>query len=581
MSFEPGGRADKLGNRYEGRVIVDYMLRLLMEKIYSIEIESIGDEEEGIDFWVTELDHNKKAYQCKARNAAESYWNAGDLNARKVFKKAKTQLDNNHAFEFVSAIPTPILNDITIKARNSNDYKKFIDYQIKNTEETNQLKTFMRGLSFDENNEDHKEITYKYLKKIFFTTYPDDYDTKNRLLNTISLLLTGDCKKIYPLLKDFTVEEDYLGKTITSDTLWNFLKRHNFHPRNILRDERIIPKIQKQNNTYKQSILNQGLIHETLYERIEKKVIFESFNSKKIIFIHGKSGAGKSILLYDIYNDLVKNSNLCFAIRLDRIEFTGNTTDTFGELFGLPTSPAYCLNKFSQDRLSVLLIDQLDAVRTNSNSGGVLLDITKKMVEEVLYSSESDDNNCIIITCRTFDFENDPLIRNWLKEYNDILLEINLNEFDDSFVKEILGTKYNILTKKQQVLLRNPQNLKLWEIISKNGDDISKIDTTRKIIHQLLIIFKRNIDKIDAFTLNDFRTLNNEIIQYIEKTGRLYIPSRIIDNHSPSLRDFCISNGLLQHGNNDTYSYTHQSFLDFFIIKNLIEKIISGESLLS
>ena len=157
MAFEPGGIADKLGNRYEGRVIVNYILRLLQEKIFSIEVEPIGDEGYGIDFWIT--DNNKRiACQCKARNASKDIWNAGDLNARGVFKKIKLHLDNGYKFIFISAIPTPTLHDLTLKARNSQDYDIFFDIQVRNPNEKKQLNTFIKGLSYDPENKDHKKI---------------------------------------------------------------------------------------------------------------------------------------------------------------------------------------------------------------------------------------------------------------------------------------------------------------------------------------------------------------------------------------------------------------------------------------
>ena len=36
MAFEPGGRADKLGNRYEGRWVAKQLLRLLNEEMIRI-----------------------------------------------------------------------------------------------------------------------------------------------------------------------------------------------------------------------------------------------------------------------------------------------------------------------------------------------------------------------------------------------------------------------------------------------------------------------------------------------------------------------------------------------------------------
>jgi hypothetical protein len=56
MAFEPGGLADKLGNRYEGRWVVKQLLRLLNEEIRSVTVEAVGDDERGVDLWIQKND---------------------------------------------------------------------------------------------------------------------------------------------------------------------------------------------------------------------------------------------------------------------------------------------------------------------------------------------------------------------------------------------------------------------------------------------------------------------------------------------------------------------------------------------
>lgn len=41
MAFEPGGMANKLGNRYEGRWVAKQLLRLLNEEIESVTVNLI------------------------------------------------------------------------------------------------------------------------------------------------------------------------------------------------------------------------------------------------------------------------------------------------------------------------------------------------------------------------------------------------------------------------------------------------------------------------------------------------------------------------------------------------------------
>ncbi|MDG5855266.1 hypothetical protein [Clostridium beijerinckii] len=46
MPYEMGGRADKSGNKYEIRWVIYQMLKVIEEEIVSVELESIGKDEE-------------------------------------------------------------------------------------------------------------------------------------------------------------------------------------------------------------------------------------------------------------------------------------------------------------------------------------------------------------------------------------------------------------------------------------------------------------------------------------------------------------------------------------------------------
>ena len=108
MGFErAGGRANKLGNRYEGRWLTKQLLRLLNEEIRSVSVEAIGDDERGVDLWIERSDGIREAHQCKSRNRSEESWSVGGLSARGVLRDMRFQLDRKPRceFVFVSAIP--------------------------------------------------------------------------------------------------------------------------------------------------------------------------------------------------------------------------------------------------------------------------------------------------------------------------------------------------------------------------------------------------------------------------------------------------------------------------------------------
>ncbi len=122
MALEPGGSADKLGNRYEGRWVVRQLLRVLNEDLRSVKCEAIGDDEQGVDLWIERPDGVRQAQQCKIRNVSKDSWTIADLERRGILAAMKLHLDREPSNEFalVTAVPSTLVHDICESARNSN-----------------------------------------------------------------------------------------------------------------------------------------------------------------------------------------------------------------------------------------------------------------------------------------------------------------------------------------------------------------------------------------------------------------------------------------------------------------------------
>lgn len=123
MPFELGGIADKLGNRYEGRWLATQLLSLLDEKILSVTVEAIGDDERGVDLWIVQKNGVRQAHQCKARNASKEFWDISDLAGRGVLANLQYQLDRDldHEIFFVSSVGSELFKYLCDFARRSAD----------------------------------------------------------------------------------------------------------------------------------------------------------------------------------------------------------------------------------------------------------------------------------------------------------------------------------------------------------------------------------------------------------------------------------------------------------------------------
>lgn len=109
MPLEIGGRADKMGNRYEIRCIIYEMLKVLREINYSVVIEALGDDEVGTDILITDFEGRKEHQQCKARNASKEYWSIADLKSRNILNNWKKQLERGNDRK-VALVFHPLIN---------------------------------------------------------------------------------------------------------------------------------------------------------------------------------------------------------------------------------------------------------------------------------------------------------------------------------------------------------------------------------------------------------------------------------------------------------------------------------------
>ena len=216
MPLEKGGRADKMGNRYEIRCIIYEMLKVLREVNYSIVIEALGDDEIGTDILVTDFEGRKEHQQCKVRNASKEYWSVADLNSRNILNSWKKQLErgDNREVALVSAVGCSYIVDLHNRALNSTDRPKdFYEYQIKtgSKEFRNSYMDFCNGmgLKVDETMDVAKSVDF--LRRINFKQM-SEYALQENISQEISFYFVTDRERVYDALATMVIDSDIYGK---------------------------------------------------------------------------------------------------------------------------------------------------------------------------------------------------------------------------------------------------------------------------------------------------------------------------------------------------------------------------------
>jgi len=577
MAFEPGGYADKLGNRFEGRWVAKQLLRLLNEELMYVTVEAVGDDEAGVDLWLTKHDGRRQAQQCKARNGSQDSWAVADLNSRGILAAMRKQLDryDTHTFALVSAVPATVLGDICESARQSaGDPESFFHHQIESIGEPRRkaFRQFCKCLELDAEEPNGRATAYHYLRRTYLLLWPDDQSSRDDLLAWAGMLATGEPEAIIAVLAEYA--QNNLRKSITANDVRQHLSGLGFHCRRLAHDVRVGPAVSDLQAQFCQSIAPR-LVAGRLIHREETTKVLEGLQADGVVVLHGAAGCGKTGVLYELTQAIGQNGHAYIPVRLDR-RIPANTTRQFGHDLGLPESPTWCLESLAGGTTAVLILDQLDALRWTSAHSANALDVCKSLVLEVRNLRDLGKDIAVVLACRTFDLEHDPEIKSWLKESSSVKCRrVEVKPLPEKAVKgvvESLGQDFAAMSAQQKRILQSPQHLGMWVDIVSAGD-VRTFQTSVQLMRQFWDSRYRTLGGagISAPQADEVIAL---LVDYMEREGQVSAPGSLLAGR-PQEVDALHSHGILQT-TAGRVSFCHQSYLDFRIATRLLKEVHQG-----
>jgi len=580
MAFELGGYADKLGNRYEGRWVVKQLLRLLNERIHSVTIEGIGEDEKGVDLIVEQLDGRKQFQQCKARNASNESWSLGNLDSRGILQKMKFQLGRNPHSEYalVSAVPGTVIGDICESARKSNgNPEDFYKYQIQEIGKVRRdaFRDFCKCLKLDEDDETGRAVAFDYLHRMRFIQWADDQNSYDELLGWAGMLVNGKPITVVAHLAEFA--QDNLRQCLNASTIRSYLAKLELHPRRLGHDDRVAPAVEDLQKRFEDSIAG-GLVGGELIPREETQELLKAIDEDSLIVLHGTRGYGKSGVLFELAQIIKEARWTYLPVRLDRQE-PRNTARQFGEELGLPESPAICLESLLTEQRGVLIIDQLDALRWTSAHSANSLDVCKELVREVMNLCYMGKRVSVILSCRTFDLENDPEIQGWLGKQSETyqkVKKVEVKSLPDKSVAEVVkrvGGDYASLTQRQKDILSSPLHLAMWVTVIADGE-VSDFQTSTQLMRKFWENRYQELAKAEVSSTEADEVLD-DLVDYMEQKGTISAPASLISNR-PKVYTELQSIGVIRN-DDSKITFRHQNYLDFRIADRLLREIHKGQ----
>lgn len=574
MAYQGGGRTDKAGNRYEANYYISQLLRVIDEEIYSVIIEGTGDDEKGVDIWITNKDCTRESQQCKGRNFNKDNWTLSEISKYDILATWKFQLERNadNHVSMVSPISFILLEDLINLANNSSgDANDFYYNQIlkANKETKNFYFDYCKRMNLDITQEIDRIRSLDYLKRTYYHQVPDS-ELKNFIKAKIKFLFSENEDIVYNLLLDFTINENIWGKSIDIVEIKKYLDEKNIRLRNLAFDNRISPRMDTLNKEFDTFFvpINSKLIERKEYEEC-KKLIDEG----KSIIIHGKAGYGKSGIVQLIIENCKKNNIPYIAIKLDKRVPEKNTKE-WGKNLGLPASISYCLDSISKEKNAVIILDQLDALRWTQANSIESLFVCRDLIEEIeSINIKRNKKISIILVCRSYDLNYDNNIKSLFKENGEEWKQIQIDKFSKTAVKEIIGKQYENNSKRLNELLEIPGNLFIWTQLDKSRN-YDNCYTTNKLIEEWWeqLLRKSCEVKIDNILI---KKCINEIVKKMYTMSRISITKKILNVDENALK-YLSSNGFL-FVDGQIVSFTHQRILDYFLEVEMISMYHEGK----
>ena len=553
----PGGPSDKAGNRYEYLWTVRCMMRVMRGEADSIHLEPAGDEGSGIEFTVYDSS-GPEHHQVKRQLTGKGVWSLSALASQGVLSHFYKKLhDPNSSCVFVSAHAAHPLDELETRAKDSSSWKDFEGTFISSNEWSGNFNQL-----HDRWDSPSKEETYNRVKRVNVVTIDED-ELRESIESGLEALVAGKPSNILSALLDFASNRVHQLLTVTE--IWEFLHSRGFTEQQWSHEQPVVDLISEINQTYLSGIQPAGIGGE-IVPRGEVDLILDAFDvqSPRMVMVSGRAGVGKTAVISQALRRIQNRNWPMLALRVDRLD-PSPTPSELGRSLGLPASPVNVLAAMSQGRDCLLVIDQVDAVSHASGRNPEFFDCISAM----LHQARAHENIRVLSACRKFDIDNDPRIRDLIKE-GGIAKEIPVGQFDEATVRSLverLGINQKTLSQRQIDLLRLPIHLRLLEEALPDGNG----DAT---------VFQSPKDLFDRFWAYKLRVMHHRVsppqvegvIDRVVKTmterQALSVPAGSLDEYESVLSVMVSENVLV--GDGQRVSFFHESFFDYIFARRMI-----------
>jgi hypothetical protein len=237
------------------------------------------------------------------------------------------------------------------------------------------------------------------------------------------------------------------------------------------------------------------------------------------------------------------------------------------------------LSAVAQERPSLLVIDQLDAVSKASGRMPLTFDVVADLVRE----ASAFPNMRVLLACRKFDVDNDDRIRTLIQSHQANHSEVRgLSEDQVLTAVEAMGLSSDRLTQQQKELLRLPLHLKLLASIADQAEVFS-FATTKDLFDAYWDRKRRDCRERRGSPVR-FAEVVSVVADEMSERQRLTVPMSVLDDRD-LLDDADVlasEQVLIREG--QQIAFFHETFFDYAFARRwtrrgqtLVQFLLAGE----
>lgn len=548
-----GGIADKLGNRYEAKWLTLKLIDVVRGDASSLRFEGTAEAFAGFEFLLTK-GTEKQWHQVKISNTLGN-WTENRLQKLGVlesFRKRLSLEDESDQCHFVSQDPAVNLRDLTERARIANDYSDFEHLLTK--ELSASLKEITDGWSVG------NEVAYGWLRRIHCRTQPED--GLDEYIEAFGrLCFSHDPALVFGSLRDYM--EQRFNRHLTTDVVRIELPQSGVALAHWQLDPTLTERLRSATGDY--LISYAPVASENLIPRKEAQLLIEELTNPEgasVVLLTGSAGSGKSGVVHQFVAELGSRGVTHVVLRADDFLGVGTQEDIGRRLTARGESPVVTLKGVSGAALSVLVIDQVDAVSEVSGRETRL----KPLLLRMLSDAEKFGTVKVVCVCRAFDLENDARLKALAARNSVRRIEIPPLDWN-SEVQPLLqrrGIDVGALSPGQQRLLELPLNLGIYLEVHDDGQGFNNRNDlfTRLLAKKARVIAR---ERAPAWSLA--QPLDT-LVKWMSDRQTLQAPPASLRSFDSAL-DILASENLITVRSGKVHLF-HESFFDYLFARGFV-----------